>query len=133
MRAGVPLALCLMLAAGSAVNGAAVGQEAPLSPYVQTPSGARGNVADTQADQSWGVEVATAFSKEEALDEFTQAKQDYADILGSYEPDLIEQCDLHMGTKLQYSARIKMDTRENADALCAKLRARGGACIVQKN
>jgi hypothetical protein len=96
-----------MLAAGSAVNGAAVGQETPLSPCVQTPSGARGNVADTQADQSWGVEVATAFSK--------------------------EQCDLHMGTKLQYSARIKMDTRENADALCAKLRARGGACIVQKN
>ena len=122
-----------MLAAVPAFGGATVGQEGPLSPCAQTPSGASGNAADTQADQSWGVEIATAFSKEEALDEFTQAKQDYADILGSYEPDLIEQCDLHMGTKLQYSARIKMDTRENANALCAKLRARGGACIVQKN
>ncbi len=132
MRAGIALALWLMLAAGPAFGGATVGQEGPLSPCVQTPSGATGGATD-QTDRSWGVEVATAFSKEEALEEFTQAKQNYADILGSYEPDLIEQCDLHMGTKLQYSARIKMDTRENADALCAKLRARGGACIVQKN
>jgi hypothetical protein len=38
-----------------------------------------------------------------------------------------------MGTKLQYSARIGMDSREDADALCTKLKADGGACIVQKN
>jgi hypothetical protein len=38
-----------------------------------------------------------------------------------------------MGTKLQYSARIGMDSREDANALCAKLQAAGGACIVQKN
>jgi hypothetical protein len=29
-------------------------------------------------------------------------KQDHADILGSYDPILIEQCDLHMGTRVQY-------------------------------
>jgi hypothetical protein len=133
MKAGVPLTLCLVLAAGPAFGGATVEQEGPLTPCVQTPSAAAGNATDAQTDQSWGVEIATAFSKEEALAEFAQAKQDYADILGSYDPDLIEQCDLHMGTKLQYSARIKMDTREDADALCAKLRASGGACIVQKN
>ena len=132
MRAWVPLTLWLMLTAGPAFGGATVGQEGPLSPCVQTPSGAAGGATD-QTDQSWGVEIATAFSKEEALADFAQAKQDHAEILGSYEPNLIEQCDLHMGTKLQYSARIKMDTREDADALCAKLRAVGGACIVQKN
>jgi len=26
-----------------------------------------------------------------------------------------------------------MDSREDADALCGKLQAEGGACIVQKN
>jgi hypothetical protein len=38
-----------------------------------------------------------------------------------------------MGTKLQYSARIGMDSREDADSLCARLQADGGACIVHKN
>jgi len=60
-------------------------------------------------------------------------KQDHADILGSYDRILIEQCDLHMGTRVQYSARIGAASREDADALCAKLMASGGACIVQKN
>jgi hypothetical protein len=38
-----------------------------------------------------------------------------------------------MGTRVQYSARIGAVSREDADALCAKLVASGGACIVQKN
>jgi SPOR domain len=59
-------------------------------------------------------------------------KQDHSDILGS-DPIIVPQCDLHLGTKLQYSARIGAASREDADALCAKLRASGGACIVQKN
>ena len=49
-----------------------------------------------------------------------------------YDPILIEQCDLHMGTRVQYSARIGAASWEDADALCAKLMASGGACIVQK-
>jgi len=71
-------------------------------------------------------------SKEEALAEFSRVKQDHADILGSYDPIIVTQCDLHLDTKLQYSARIGAARREDADALCAKLRA-SGACIVQKN
>jgi hypothetical protein len=121
----------LLLAASPAFAGATVEPEGPLSPCIQTPDGAGATSASPQ--QAWGVEIATAFSKEEALAEFSQAKQAHADLLGSYEPDLIEQCDLHMGTKLQYSARVKMDSREDADELCSKLRTAGGACIVQKN
>ena len=112
MRNGIPLGLCLILAAGPAFGGAAVEQEGQLTPCVETPGGASGGAAA----QPWGIEIATAFSKEEAL-----------------EPILIEQCDLHMGTKVQYSARIGAASQEDADALCAKLMANGGACIVQKN
>jgi sporulation related protein len=46
---------------------------------------------------------------------------------------VVETCDLHMGTDLQYSVRIGTDSRDAADGLCAKLQAAGGACIVQKN
>jgi sporulation related protein len=132
MRDELLLGLWLTLAAGPALGGAPVEQEGPLSPCVQTPGGASAGSSAAQA-QPWGVEIATAFSKEEALEEFARVKQDHTDILGSFDPILVEQCDLHMGTKVQYSARIGAGSREDADALCAKLKTSGGACIVQKN
>jgi hypothetical protein len=132
MRDEFLLGLWLTLAAGPAFGGAPVEQEGPLSPCVQTPGGASADSSAAQA-QPWGVEIATAFSKEEALAEFGQVKQAHADLLGSFDPILIEQCDLHMGTEVQYSARVGAATREDADALCAKLKAASGACIVQKN
>jgi hypothetical protein len=132
MRDGLLLGLWLVLAAAPAFGGAPVEQEGPLSPCAQTPDGATAGPSAAQA-QPWGVEIATAFSKEEALEEFARVKQDHADILGSFDPILVEQCDLHMGTKVQYSARIGAGSREDADALCAKIKTSGGACIVQKN
>jgi hypothetical protein len=121
-----------MLVAGPAFGGAPVEQEGPLRPCVQTQDAASAGTTSAR-QQPWGVEIATAFSKEEALEDFGRVKQDHADILGGYDPILIEQCDLHMGTKVQYSARIGVDSREDGDALCTKLKAAGGACIVQKN
>src|SRR4026208_1879245 len=131
MRAGVVLSLCLTITAGPAFAGATVEREGPLRPCVQTPDSAS---ADSAAPaQPRGIQIATALSKEEALAEFARVSQDHADILGSYDPIIVAQCDLHLGTKLQYSARIGAASREDADALCAKLRASGGACTVQKN
>jgi hypothetical protein len=132
MRRGLLLGLWLTLAAGPAFGGAPVEQEGPLSPCVQAPDGASAGPSAAQA-QPWGVEIATAFSREEALEEFARVKEAHTDLLGSFDPILVEQCDLHMGTKVQYSARIGAGSREDADALCAKLKASGGACIVQKN
>ena len=74
--------------------GAAIEQEGPLTPCVQAPRGG----AAAQA-QPWGIEIATAFSKKGALGEFGHVKQDHADILGSYDPILIEQCDLHVNIR----------------------------------
>ena len=132
MRHALPvISLFVALAAGSALAGPTV-EEGPLSPCTQ-PQGQRG--ADTAAPPAyaWGVEIATSFSKDEALSAFAQAKQDHASLLGSYDPMVVETCDLHMGTDVQYSVRIGTDSREDADSLCAKLQAAGGACIVQKN
>jgi hypothetical protein len=122
------LSLCMLLGAPAALAQAAL-DEGPLTPC--TPSQAESGAAAGQPD--WGIEIAGAFSKDEALAEFDQVKQAHSDLLGSYAPMVVETCDLHLGTALRYSARIGMDSRDAADALCAKLQAAGGACVVEKN
>ncbi len=105
-------------------------EEGPLAPCSQAQGGASEAVKPAMA---WGVEIATSFSKQDALDQFAKVKQGYTGLLGSYDPMVVESCDLHMGTAPQYSVRIGMDSRDDADHLCSKLQAAGGACIVQKN
>jgi hypothetical protein len=77
--------------------------------------------------------IATSFSKDDALAQFDRIKQDQGNLLSAYQPIVVETCDLHMGTDPQYSVRIGLDSRDDADKLCAKLQAAGGSCIVQKN
>ena len=86
-----------------------------------------------QPSAPWGVQVAAAFSRQTALDAFAAAKKQYSDILGEYDPAVLADCDLNMGTALRYSARVVFDDRDAADSLCSKLQAAGGACIVLKN
>jgi hypothetical protein len=123
-----PIALGLMLAVSPVLAGSAAGQQASASPCVR-PQGA----PPPQSEYLWGVEISTSFSKQEALDEFARAKQDHSDVLGDLTPIIVEVCNLSLGTDVQYSAQIGMETREAAEQLCAKLQASGGACIVQKN
>lgn len=125
------ISLLALLPAWTALAGPTV-EQGPLAPCSQPQGGASGD-SSAQAAYAWGVEIATSFSKQQALDQFAQAKQTYADLLGDYDPMVVESCDLHMGTDLQYSVRIGTDSRDAADTLCAKLQAAGGACIVQKN
>ena len=105
----------------------------PLAPCSQPQGGASGDSPAAPPAYAWGVEVATSFSKQDALDQFARVKQAHADLLGSYDPMVVESCDLPMGTDLQSSVRVGTDSRDDADKLCAKLQAVGGACIVQKN
>ena len=130
MKSTFFLLLGLILAAAPALAGPPVEDEGPLGPCVQHDSDSSGN---TESGPAWGVEIATSFEKQEALDDFARVQKQYSDLLGSYQPLIVEDCDLHLGTAPQYSARIGLDNRDDADALCAKLRAKGGACVVQKN
>src|SRR5262249_6482679 len=132
MKSARLLGLCLLLATGPALAGPAVEDEGPLGPCVKGDS-STADAAPSQTGPAWGVEIATSFEKQEALDDFASVQKQYSDLLGSYQPLIVEECDLHMGSAPQYSARIGLDSRDDADALCAKLRAKGGACVVQKN
>ena len=124
---------CLALSVAPGFAGPAMEQEGPLAPCAAPQGEASSKSSQAQLAPAWGIVIATSFVKDDALAQFAKVKQDHSDILGSYEPIVVETCNLNMGTKLQYSARIGTDSREDAEALCAKLQEDGGACIVQKN
>ena len=121
---------CLMLAASPALAETAVEAGDPLAPCT---NGSASSSDITKSGPPWGVEIASSFDKKHALDEFARAKQDYNDIFADYIPMVVAVCNLSMGTDLRYSARVGMGSRDDADKLCAKLQAAGGACIVLKN
>jgi hypothetical protein len=106
MKSAPLLCLCFIIASGPAFAGVTVEDQGPLGPCVE--SGSPGAEAQAGSGPAWGVEIATSFNKQEALDDFARVQKQYSDLLGR-------------------------DSRDDADALCAKLRAQGGACVVQKN
>ena len=128
MRGILAIVTCMLLAASPvAAEEPAAEQEGPLSPCVQ------GTDKAPKASDSWAVEIATAFSEDQALTRFNQMQKDHSDVLGDYQPVVIEQCDLSLGRAASYSARIVMDDEKAARDLCDKLQKDGGACLVQKD
>jgi hypothetical protein len=81
----------------------------------------------------WGVQVSTSFSKARALSMFARLQRRYASVLSEREPFVLPQRNLSRGRRSLYMVQIGADNRGDAGKLCAELRSRGGACIVQKN
>lgn len=85
------------------------------------------------ADAPWGVQLAGNFSKSLALASYARTASLYADILGELRPMIIGTRLAHRGAQEFYRVRIPAESRDAADALCAKLRAAGGACAVLRS
>jgi hypothetical protein len=81
----------------------------------------------------WGIQVSTSFSKARALSTFARLKQRYPSVLADSEPFVLPERNLSRGRRYLYMVQIGADARDDAVKLCTELRARGGACIVQKN
>jgi hypothetical protein len=81
----------------------------------------------------WGAHVSTSFSKARALAMFARLRRQHATLLAEREPFVLPRRNLSRGRRALYLVQIGADSHADADALCAKLRASGGACIVQKN
>jgi hypothetical protein len=81
----------------------------------------------------WGVHVSTAFSKAKALAWFARLKQQHVSVLADAEPLVMPERNLSRGWRYLYMVEIGAESRDEADALCKRLRASGGACVVQKN
>jgi hypothetical protein len=81
----------------------------------------------------WGVQLAGNFSKERALASFARTRKRYAGVLGDALPMVIGTRLLSRGTRTFYRVRLPAETRQSADALCRRIRAAGGGCVVLRS
>lgn len=106
----------------------------PTPPRAPAPAvdPAPASVAQAPQTGSYFVQVSSQKSEEAARQIFADLQKRYGAILGSMTPN-IRTVDLpDKGTF--YRVRVgPMANRDDANAFCAKLRAAGGACVVDRN
>jgi hypothetical protein len=78
----------------------------------------------------WGVQLSGNFSKALALNAFARTRDRYASLLGGVTPMVIGTRLRHRGTRAFYRVRVGAGTRGDAERLCGRIRAVGGACLV---
>jgi transglycosylase-like protein with SLT domain len=81
----------------------------------------------------WGVQVAGSHSEAAALASFRRVRSRFSDVLGGVEPLVVRKRNPGMGPRRVVNVRIGTATRGEADRLCAKLLAKGCACVVLRN
>lgn len=95
-------------------------------PILSTSDGGGGS-------KPWGVQVAGSHSEAVALASFQRLRAHYAEVLAGMDPLVIRKRNPGMGPKRMVNVRIGADSRAEADRLCAKLLAKGCACVVLRN
>ena len=81
----------------------------------------------------WGVQFAGAFSKAQALASFARARKLYASAIGDAQPMVIGTRLRSRGARPFYRIRAPAQTRVEAAALCQRVHAVGGACVVLRS
>ncbi len=81
----------------------------------------------------WGVQIAGSFNKSAALRQYERAKAEYAAILGGVQPMVLAGRLRSRGFRPYYRVRAPAQSRQQAEALCAKLERIGGACVVLRS
>ena len=85
------------------------------------------------ASGPWGVEVATGYSRNGAVSDFTALQRRYPKVLGG-KPMMIQRIVLRAsGPRPFFRLRVPAATREAAQKLCGTLRAAGGRGVVLKS
>jgi len=81
----------------------------------------------------WGVQLAGNFSRQRALASFRRESGRYAGVLGEIQPMIIGTRLRARGNAPFFRVRVPAQTRTEAEALCGKIRASGGSCVVLKS
>ncbi|MBX3569791.1 MAG: lytic transglycosylase domain-containing protein [Rhizobiaceae bacterium] len=94
-------------------------------------------LADTVAMSSvvikpWGVQVAGNFRRSAAIRQWQRVATRVRSIEKDAEP-VVSRVRTARGRRGIYAVRIGADGRAEADAICRKLRAAGGSCVVLRN
>jgi hypothetical protein len=120
----------------------------PVAARASTPSGdtasclatvaairaGRGPMSVAQAPFApWGVQLAANFSKARALSAFQRAASRQRAIIGELSPLVIGTRLRSRGTRAFYRVRLPAPTRAAANALCQRIQANRGACVVLKS
>lgn len=80
----------------------------------------------------WGIQVAGNFRRGVAASQWNRLRKQFPSVLSGHEP-VISRVRTPIARRGIYAVRIGADSRAEADNICAKLRAAGGACIVLRN
>jgi hypothetical protein len=81
----------------------------------------------------WGVQLSAGFSRDKALTIYAAIERKYRTVLAGHDPMIIRARLLSRGTRAFYQVRAGVETRADADKLCAGLRRAGGHCLVLRN
>ena len=81
----------------------------------------------------WGVQLAGNFSKALALAAFERAQHRLDRVLGDMQPMVIGRLLRSRGTRRFYQVRLPAASRAEADALCRRIHAAGGACLALRS
>jgi hypothetical protein len=81
----------------------------------------------------WGVQISASFSKGSALRAFARAQHDYYGVIGHITPFVLGSVLRSRGTRPFYRVRLPAQTPGEAQKLCDRLQAVGGACAVMRS
>ena len=81
----------------------------------------------------WGVQVAGSFSKAAALAEFSRDEARYPSVIGGMDPFVLGTSLRSRGFRPFYRVRLPAQSRAEAQKICARLEAAGGACVVLRS
>ena len=87
-------------------------------------------LSDSPAWGPWGVQLAGNWSEGGVLASYERLRRKYSAVLGERLPLVM---DGRRGAGAPYVLRVSEQSRPAADALCARLRKAGGACVVLRN
>jgi hypothetical protein len=80
----------------------------------------------------WGVQVAGNFSRAKAIAGYRAVQRRFPDLLAGRAPMIIGARVRGRGTRPIHAARVPAETRDEAERICAAIRAAGGSCVVLK-
>ncbi len=81
----------------------------------------------------WGAQLTSNWSENQAWQTYRMLQKHYASLIGDREPIVLRARLPGMGAAARTVIRIGDDNRAPLDALCNKLVAAGGACVVLRN
>lgn len=81
----------------------------------------------------WGVQLAAGFSRDHVLSAYARIESRFRAVLDGRDPTIIRTLLRSRGTGGFYQVRIGVDTRTDANRLCADLHKLGGSCMVLRN